>query len=486
MENKMETLNGYQYYPDSQVEADGTTYGLVRGEQDQVKYLAISGSTDGFTEAVETGTSTLLFPLTAENVAVLRQRLPSLVPQPLGLRTTAGFGDRLGLATPGHVQAVRGTGVAPIFAQQSVRENARTHRTPQQVMDDAAWGVFQTGWNQPWGADADHLKTQADIDSFFDAGFTFFTIDPGDHVDNAAQTDPASILAEKVHALPWEHLRSSPEEIYRLYMEKQFEIEDFTLELSEIALLRAMAKYGRAIAHTLHMAEHLAARAGSKPYDLEISVDETETPTSAAEHFFVASELRRLGVRWISMAPRFVGRFEKGVDYIGDTNQFEQEFARHAAIARSFENLGGSYRMSMHSGSDKFSIYQIAFEKANGLLHLKTAGTSYLEALRVIAQVDTGFFREILQLAMERYEIDRASYHVSAQLENVHIPQPDAVQALPALLDQFDARQVFHVTFGAALDRFGPQIQQVLRAHETDYYNTLKVHFKKHLAPISG
>jgi len=294
------------------------------------------------------GAGTHLFPLTHENAAVLRQRLPWLRPQPLGLQTTAGFGDRLGLATPGHVRAMESaisikTQIAPIFAQQSVRENARTLRTPQQVLDDAAWGVFQTGWRLPWGADADHLKTPADLDSFFDAGFTFFTIDPGDHVDNAAQNDTIPTLREKVKTLPWENLNSTLEEMTRRYISQTCTIEDFTLTFSEESLLRALAKYGRAIAHTIKMANHLTSRSGGTAYDLEVSVDETETPTSAEEHFFIANELKRLDVRWVSMAPRFVGRFEKGVDYIGDLSQFEADFARHAAIARYFGITGSVF-----------------------------------------------------------------------------------------------------------------------------------------------
>src|SRR5512139_462452 len=103
---------------------------------------------------------------------------------PLHLTSSFGFGDRLGLATPGHIEAVRGTAIAPIFAQQSVRENSRTGRTPQQVLDEAMWGAFQEGWREPWGADADHLKTTGDVDTFVAAGYTFFTVDPGECVDN--------------------------------------------------------------------------------------------------------------------------------------------------------------------------------------------------------------------------------------------------------------------------------------------------------------
>jgi hypothetical protein len=109
--------------------------------------------------SVHDGHTLLLGPLGPRNAAALRDQLPWLKPRPLGLRTSAGLGDRMGLATPGHVRAIRAAGsVAPIFAQQSIREMTRTGRTPQQVMDDATWGIFQEGWQLGMGADAD-LKT---------------------------------------------------------------------------------------------------------------------------------------------------------------------------------------------------------------------------------------------------------------------------------------------------------------------------------------
>jgi len=478
----LKTITGYLYYPDSLASDGKLTFFMARSEEDNVKYLGIMGENTGrFQGFYETGSGALLCPLSPGNAALLRECLPWLQPQPLGVQLTAGFGDRLGLATPGHIRAVQNTGIAPIFAQQSVRENARTRRTPQQVMDDAMWGVFQCGWRQPWGADADHLKTLEDIDAFFQAGFTFFTIDPGEHVDHAAQHDSLDTLRQKVSTLPWHDLRSSTWEQSQLYLNRVFQVEGREIVFDEFALLRALAKYGRAIAHTLKMADHLQKRAqgAGRGFDLEVSVDETDTPTSPLEHFYIASELKRLGVTCTSLAPRFVGHFEKGVDYIGDLAEFEREFAQHAAIARHF-----GYRLSLHSGSDKFSIYQIAARQTNHLVHLKTAGTSYLEALRVVAAVDSVLFRKILHLATERYETDRASYHVSAQVERLPSPHalPDA--NLPGLLDQFDARQVFHVTFGATLDRFGPQVCSVLREHEDSYYETLANHFQKHLQPF--
>jgi len=265
----------------------------------------------------------------------------------------------------------------------------------------------------------------------------------------------------------------------RRYLGRRFEVETFTLEFDEAALLRAACKYGRAIAHTVRMYRHLAAQ--TRDFELEMSVDETETPTSIEEHFFIASELKRLGVQWVSLAPRYIGRFEKGVDYIGDLDEFEAELARHAAIARVL----GPYKLSIHSGSDKFSIYPIIARHTRGLVHLKTAGTSYLEALRTVAQVEPALFREILTLARERYATDRATYHVSAQLINVPAPDVLSDADLPGLLEQFDARQVLHVTFGSVLDRFGDQLLTALRDHEEAYYRTLESHFQRHLSPFA-
>jgi hypothetical protein len=504
---------GLTVYTRSVVQVDGNTYFLARSEEQKKtarttfpllptlysllppedKCLVILGDADDF-EGKRQGEATLC-PLTAHNAAALRQRLPWLQPQPLGLQTSAGCGDRLGLATPGHVRAVRkAAGIAPIFAQQSMRENARTGRTPQQVMDDALWGIFQEGWRQPWGADADHLKTTEDIDLCVAAGYTFFTVDPGDHVDNEAHTASLEALKDKIHALPWDQLEDTPDELHARYLSRRFEVEDFALEFDHTTLERAAAKYGRAIAHTVRMYRHLAAAPtpysllptpysllGGEHVELEMSVDETETPTSIEEHFFIARELQRLGVQWVSLAPRYIGRFEKGVDYIGDLREFETHIAKHAAIARVL----GPYKLSIHSGSDKFSIYPIVARHTRGLVHLKTAGTSYLEALRTVAQVEPSLFRDILAYAMERYPEDRATYHVSAQLINVPAPHVLSDADLPGLLEQFDARQVLHVTFGSVLGQFGPPLKQVLAEHEETHYAALESHFVKHLAPFA-
>jgi len=420
----------------------------------------------------------------AENAAALRRVLPFLVAKPIGLRKSVGCGDRLGLATPGHVRAVRQSTMTPIFAQQSMRENARTGRTPQQVMDDAMWGVFQEGWREGFGADADHLKCIADCDLCATAGYTFYTIDPGEYVDNAANTDSPQMLEHKVRGLPWLVLEGTPDELLRRLAGKPIDLGSFSVTISQEELWRAAAKYGRAVAHTVSMYRHLLVVMNQRPFELEMSVDETETVTTLAEHVYIAHELKRLGVKCVSLAPRYVGDFEKGVDYIGDVSAFEQSFARHLAVAQTF----GPYKLSLHSGSDKFRVYPVAARVAGELVHLKTAGTSYLEALRALAALNPPLFREIVAFAGERYPSDRATYHVSADLAKMPsiAAWPDI--KLATLLDDFHGREVLHVTFGSVINHepFREPFFSTLRDNEETYYGLLEKHFMKHLAPFSS
>jgi hypothetical protein len=469
------TNNGI--YEASIVQENGTSYALTLPDSQGKKYLQIDGNAGGF-EGHADG-SKMLCPLSPANAAHLRHRLSWLNPQPLGLATSAGFGDRLGIATPGHAAAVIGTGIAPIFAQQSVRENARTKRSPQQVVDDAMWGLFEVGWHGKWGADGDHAKTPTDLDAFIAAGYTFFTIDPGEFVDDVAETDDLDTLRQKVDGLDWEILESNPSAL-REQLLKTVEGEHLNLSFDEHTLLKSAAKYGHAVTHTVKMAHHLQANLSD--FDLEMSVDETATTTSLHEHFYIVSELQRLQIPIVSLAPRFVGQFEKGVDYIGDLDELEANIKGHAAIQKYF---GNSYKISLHSGSDKFAVYPIAMRWTGGRVHLKTAGTSYLEALRIFAIHDPTFFRDLLEFARQRYTADRQTYHVSADLSRLPNSDNLADNDLPNVLDQFDARQILHVTFGSVLDHFGDDFHQKLRQFEQAYHAGIKAHFDKHLAQFT-
>lgn len=455
---------------------DDTTFYLSFDIDTRQKILCIEGDCAGFQGELQTGIYKC--PLIPENAAALREKFPWLKPQPLGLATSFGFGDRLGLATPGHIAAVQETDIAPIFAQQSVRENARTGRTPQAVLDDAMWAIFELKWRNPWGADADHIKEISDLPPFIAAGYSFYTIDPGQYVDDSANKDSVEVLKAKVNDLPWDVLGITLDDLYQHYVVSPVQLSGFVLEFNEEALLRAAAKYGRAIAHIKTVSDYLVENVSG--FDLEASVDETDTPTSVQEHYFIASELRRLYVSFVSLALRFIGSFEKGVDYVGDITEFDFLMEKHAAVIHSI----GGYKLSIHTGSDKFSIYPSVAKHAHNLVHVKTAGTSYLEALRVIASVDKPFFREIIVFACSRYETDRATYHVSGSLKKV--PSADALEDvdLPALFEQFDARQVLHVTYGSVLDEYGPRLKEILKANQSLYNQFLQTHFKRHLNPF--
>jgi hypothetical protein len=382
-----------------------------------------------------------------------------------------------------------GGAIAPVYAQQSIREMTRTGRSPEQVMGDASWGIFAMGWRDGFGADADHLKTPGDIDACVAAGYTWFTLDPGEYVDPAAGSATAAALRAAFECLPWSELEDAPGGLYDRYLRQPLDLEGGRIVVEEESLIRAAVKYGRAVAHVTTLARHLHMVTGGSGYEIEVSVDETETPTAPAEHVFIAGELRRLGVPWISLAPRYVGRFEKGVDYIGDLAALETDIGVHAAIARAL----GPYKLSLHSGSDKFSIYGVAARQTRGLVHLNTAGTSYLEALRTIAALDPALFSEIYAFARERYDEDRASYHVSARLEAAPLPHEIAAADLPVLLDQFDAREILHVTFGSVLTardpagepRFAGRLLRRLRAAPEAYAANLEAHFRRHLQPFA-
>ncbi len=417
----------------------------------------------------------------------LRAALSWLHPTLFGLGTSAGFGDRLGLATPGHVRALQrvlgeraGSSIAPIFAQQSIREMQRTNRTPEAVLSDATWGAFQAGWRGVVGADADHLKTFDDIDACANAGYSFYTIDPGAYVDSTADEARPDVIQQKLGALPWDVLEDTSTDLIRRYAGQIVNLESQKITLDDLSLARAAVKYGGAVAHVARMYRHLASK--DSPFELEVSVDETETPTTFQEHLYIVSELKRLGVRWVSLAPRYSGRFEKGIEYIGDLAALRQELQVHAEIARAL----GPYKLSLHSGSDKFSVYPLISEATRGMVHLKTAGTSYVEALRVVAQVDPALFREMVRFACERYPQDRASYHVSAEVSRVPDVSkcPDA--ALEPLMDEVNTRQVLHVTFGSVLATFGDALRERLYSHQNTYAEILEQHFYRHIKPFAG
>lgn len=464
------------------VNVEDVSYALEPSPADGLPRLVVRGNSDGFNG--ERRGDALVCTLSSENARALQTRLPWLKPQPLGARLSFGFGDRIGLATPGHIAALRAADpagrIAPIFAQQSVRENERLQRTPDEVMVAAIWHIFAEDWRAPWGADADHVKEPAHVAPFVAAGYTFFTVDPSDHVDNAAQSDDLATLRAKCDALPWDILETSYAALRAAYCGHAIELDGLTLHFNEETLLRALAKYGHALAHTLAITVELRTAFGAAPFDLEVSVDETDTPTSVHEHYFIANELLHRGSPMMSLAPRFVGKFQKGVDYMGDLAVFEAELAQHVAVMRHF----GRYKLSIHTGSDKFSIYPIIARHVGERVHVKTAGTSYLEALRIAAMRDPALFRRVVETGCNHYAHDKKTYYLDCRPENVPTIETLADVDLPALLDHFDTRQLLHVTFGSILTTHGAALRSLLETHQNDYRDALRQHFVRHCEPF--
>jgi hypothetical protein len=412
----------------------------------------------------------------------------------LGLAPSFGFGDRLGLATPGHVAAMveEGAGIEAIFPQQSIREMARTDRMPQEVMDDALSGMRKSGWTNGTGADADHLKTFEDVDVTAAVGFTFYTIDPSDYVDDQADDYDEATLKEKFAAI-----RDDVSWIDQ-YRDKSFSLTTGGIvDLDDAACTKAAVKYGLAVNRAIAMADHIREvneKAG-RDFEIELSVDETEQPTTLAEHFIVAEACLSAGMELVSLAPRFIGDLEKGVDYKGDLHALQRSLDDHAAIAE----LIGPYKLSLHSGSDKLSMYAALARATGGQFHIKTAGTSYLEALRVVARHDEALFRRIVDFSRSRYDEDRRTYHVSARLSDVDSAAEidDAAELEREYLECWSdvpegagftkpGRQILHCTFGSALtdDELGPLVRDLLETHIETYTEVLREHFVRHLQAL--
>lgn len=416
--------------------------------------------------------------------------------EPLGLAPSFGFGDRIGLATPGHVESMNraGDGIEAIYPQQSIREMTRTQRTAQEVMDDAMNGAAAAGWSRKIGADADHLKTPEDVDVTAAVGFTFFTIDPSDDVDQAADDYDEATVRSK-----FDGVRESAA-WYDDYVGKSVGLSTgTTIELTEEACMRAAVKYGPAIARALSMGNYIRKvhEEAGKDYEIELSVDETEQPTTLAEHYIIADQCLKGGMKLVSLAPRFIGDLEKGIDYKGDLAALEESLGEHAAIA----TLLGGYKLSLHSGSDKLSMYSLLSKQTKGQFHVKTAGTSYLEALRVVARHDEALFREIINFGRSRYDVDKATYHVSAT--NDSAPAPENVSDIVELEREYlelwsevpegkgftkPGRQILHCTFGSTLthETLGPAVRSVLETHPDTYTEVLADHFERHLRALQA
>ncbi len=468
-------------YTRSVQQFDNTSLVMIR--QDGEKFLLATGESSLFDELegkLIEGEAKLC-PLTHENRLVLNRFFAFTKPVAFGKDTpTMGLGDRLGLASPGHIEALRHTKMKPILAQQSIRELTLTNRKMTDIVDAASYAVFQEGYTGGFGADGDHLKEEKDIAHALSIGMSMITLDCSDYIPVGLNEKSEAELTALYEQLP-EDVRAYYE---AEYLAGPFTVdEELTVTFDPKELMLSVLTYHEALKYMVHVYEQYV-RKEDRAIDFEISIDETETITTPSEHFFVSHELTRKGVQVISLAPRFCGEFQKGIDYIGDIVQFEKELKEHALIAKHFD-----YKLSIHSGSDKFKVFPIIAKHTEGIFHIKTAGTNWLEAIRIIARKNPNLYRKMHVFALENFEKAQAYYHVTPDLNRIAPLNDVADKELEQYMNDDAARQLFHITYGLLLmeqDEAGQFVFRdaffdTLSEYEDAYFNTLLKHIYKHL-----
>lgn len=413
--------------------------------------------------------------LTHENGETLRRLFPFTKPIPvLNKMRSFGLGDRLGIAGSGHIKVFKNYDAYPVFVQQSIRELSLTNRTYEEVLDSASFFVYRDGYKDGFGADGDHLKKPKEIEYALSLGFTMITLDCSDYIRNDVSTlsddeiDLACTLDENIKSK---------------YLSKVFHVGTSTIKFNERDLKKSVLIYGKAIDYAVFIYQKYFSNP-KHTVNFEISIDETATPTSPAQHYYVANELKSKGVHLDTMAPRFIGEFQKGVDYVGDIKEFEKELIIHADIARHF-----GYKLSIHSGSDKFSIFKLIGKHTRGHFHVKTAGTNWLEAMRLVAIYNPELYREIHKYALSMFLEAKKFYHVTTDLNK--IPNVDKLKDadLVELFSQNDARQLIHITYGYILNAkdqkgnylYKDKLYDLWREKADAYSKLLAKHIGKHL-----
>jgi len=461
---------GFNAYGKSIIkEGPATVFMANEGGED---FFVVQGDNPGFAGKKTSG-GFLKAPLNHKNAVVLRKLFPFTVPsRVLGQERSFGVGDRLGIAGPGHARLFEKYDAYPVFAQQSIRELNLTGRSYEDVLDAASFAVFREGFRKAWGADGDHLKTVDDVKYALSLGFTMITLDCSEHINNNVTDKNAPPL---------------PKKYADKYLGKEFDIgEKVKLSFAEGELKKIVAVYENAITFATDIFKKFFSK-GKYNADFEISIDETSTPTTPLQHYFVARELIDSGVSFATIAPRFCGEFQKGIDYIGDLEQFEKEIKVHAVIARHFK-----YKLSIHSGSDKFTVFPLIGKATKKVFHVKTAGTNWLEAMRVVAEKDAALYREVHKYALEAFGEARKYYHVTTNIKNIPKVDKLADRELPELFNQNDSRQLIHITYGLILSKknadgtftFRDRLYKFWSEHSEEYAKALEKHVGKHLTQL--
>jgi hypothetical protein len=479
-------------YPRSFCTKNGLGYGLIRtqegkkcvvlGERSHVLKDAFHGNCYHQTSSLK------VCDLSPENTGCLTALFPYT--KPISLREysmTIGMEDPLGLATPGHIRAITKYEAHPFLAQQPTLENPQIGRNFFEVIQNAAWAVFQEGYQEGYGADGDHLKSLQEVKRALDAGVSMVTLDLSDKLNSETFQEQK----EQIHRKFKEEIDAEDTKvIFHLFLDKEFVFKgpegQFSICFDEEGVERNALFFYKALDFIEEVYQLIRSETGNRPLvDFEISMDGMPFPTSLESHFFFTLELSHRGVHIQSFAPRFIGKFEKGIDGPGERDAFRRHFYQHVLIAQN----DGNYKISIHSRSDPFSFLPSMGELSQGYLHLKTSETGWLEAMRLIALRNPSLYREIHHYALSIFKEASKLYPITTPLIRIQNLKELKDQELSSLLDQEDPRQLLHITYGYVLnakneDRknlFKDPLYRTLTQYEEEYWSLIEKQIEKYL-----
>ena len=384
---------------------------------------------------------------------------------------TIGVGDRFAHQAKAQLQAcvqlaADGIEVMPVW-NKSNREHIFIGSEPQSVYDAAKAAVEALDWEKGWHVDADHINLDT-VDKYLDCS-DFFTIDVAGSIGLAPEGDAVVAFVKK-----------HPELIGSVTIEGIEQPFDITRDYVE----EVAGKYLLAVAEAAKIYRHIEIK--KVKFIAEVSMDETDAPQTPPELLIILAALADEGVKLQTIAPKFTGRFNKGVDYVGDLVQFEKEFNDDlAVIAHAIANYGlpENLKLSVHSGSDKFSIYPIignALRRTGAGVHVKTAGTTWLEELIGLAEGGgdgLALSKEIYAKALANVDDLCAPYATVIDIDADKLPSADEVinwsgeqyanalrhvQEHPEFNQHF--RQLLHIAFKLAAKE-GARYTDLLKAN---------------------
>ncbi len=400
-----------------------------------------------------------------------------------------GVGDRFGQQGTAQLRACvlaaeKGVQVVPVW-NKSNREHQIIGSDPADTRKEADAAVKALNWRAPYHVDADHIRLET-VDRFIPHA-DFYTIDVADSIGRAAEREAVQRFLRK-------HLELAGR-IAIPGLEKAFKPD----------VARIASKYLLAVQEAGRIYRHIAARKGA-PFITEVSMDETDAPQAAPELLVILAAIADEDIPVQTIAPKFSGRFNKGVDYSGDLEKFETEFNEDLAVLRfAIEQyrLPGNLKLSVHSGSDKFSIYPAmrrGLERFRAGLHLKTAGTTWLEELIGLAESGgegLAMAKEIYARALERVDELCGPYASVIEIDRGKLPRTETVNLWTA--EEFVAalrhrrtnakynpslRQLLHVAYKVAAE-LGERYLGAVRACEARISaNVTQNLFERHVRPL--